>query len=216
MTVRFSPWKLAQAATSPIGELSCGLLFERSLADPIPPADNRLLASIRLADESDLDAVCALYAGDPWLWLGRNPQDRSARARYVDRLRRGELCYIATVEGRIAHVNWTCFSWGDALPEQPIMLQPGEIYTTDAFTPEPFRGKGLHALVLGTMLRDARERGLRHAYTLGQLDRPDALKGLNALGWRNCGRVIYFLPRGRAKALFLSRRGTTEPLFRPR
>lgn|SRR5690348_4395763 len=216
MTARLSLWRLAQVATSPFGELSCGLLFERSLANPIPSADNRLQASIKLADESDLDAVCDLYAGDPWLWLGSNPQDRSARARYVDRLRRGELCYIASVEGRIAHVNWTCFSWGDALPERPIMLRPGEIYTTDAFTPEPFRGKGLHALVLGTMLRDARERGFRHAYTLGQLDRPDALKGLNALGWENCGQVIYFLPRGRAKSLFLSRRGTTEPLFRPK
>src|SRR6266849_1412342 len=58
-------------------------------------------------------------------------------------------------------------------------------------------------------------RGDRHAYTLGRVDRTDAYKGLFQLGWKECGRVIYFLPRGRTKAWFLRRQGNLEPLFRP-
>ncbi|MFI5002557.1 MAG: GNAT family N-acetyltransferase, partial [Reyranellales bacterium] len=164
--------------------------------------------------EDDIDAICRLYAGDEWLWLGRSPDDRLARGLYIDRLRRGELCYIASVEGEIAHINWTCFSWGDALPGHPIRLRDGEVNTTDAFTPPPFRGKGLHAFVLGTMLNEARKRGANHAFTLGQIDRPAALKGLQALGWRECGRVVYFLPRGFDRAAFLVRSGRTDALFR--
>lgn len=209
-------WRWLRAATSPFGELSCPvILFERSLAEAVAGPPGAPAASIRLAREDDLDAVCKLYADDPWLWLGKDRHDRSARSHYADRLRRGEQCYLATVGGELAHVNWTCFDWGDALPGHPIRLHRGEIYTTDAFTPLPFRGKGLHALVLGTMLNDARQRGARHAFTVGTLDRPDALKGLHALGWRETGRLVYFQPRGRDDAIILSRRGKVEPLFRP-
>ncbi len=214
MISRTTAWKWSRKTASPFGELACALFFERSLVEPVPPAANRLGASIRLATEDDLDLICPLYAGDSWLWLGNGPSDQAARGLYLDRLRRGERCFLAFVDGALAHANWTCFSWGDALPGHPIRLQPGEIYTTDAFTPPAFRGKGVHALVLGTMLNQARAVGARHAYTLGQLDRPDAHKGLRALGWRECGRVVYFLPRGVARTPFFVRRGKTGPLFR--
>jgi len=214
MIVRSRLWNWLRAGASPFGELTCAIFFERSLAAPVTAEANRLDASIRLASEDDLDTICRLYAGDEWLWLGRSPDDRLARGLYLDRLRRGELCYIASVAGEIAHVNWTCFSWGDALPGHPVRLRAGEVYTTDAFTPLPFRGKGLHAFVLGTMLNEARKRGARHAFTLGQLDRPAALTGLHALGWQECGRVVYFLPRGASRTPLLVRRGRTDPLFR--
>ena len=68
--------------------------------------------------------------------------------------------------------------------------------------------------MLGTLLDQARRQGARHAYTLGQLDRPDAHKGLRALGWQECGRVYFFLPRGAVRTPFLLRRGMTQPLFR--
>lgn len=199
-------WRWARKAVEPFGDLCCALLFERSLVEPPPSVGNPLGASIRLATKDDLDMLCGIYAADAWLWLG-------SRELYRDRLQRGERCYLAFVGGALAHVNWTCFHWGDALPGRPVSLLPGEIYTTDAFTPPAFRGKGLHALVLGRMLADARSGGARHAYTLGQLDRPDAHKGLLALGWREIGQVVYFQRRGRPDAVFLCRRGNTAPLF---
>jgi len=60
-----------------------------------------------------------------------------------------------------------------------------------------------------------RARGDRHAYTLARVDRIDVYAGLHQLGWRECGRVIYYLPRGHTKAWFLWRQGKLEPLFRP-
>jgi GNAT superfamily N-acetyltransferase len=208
MTVRGRLWQCARKCAAPIGDLCCVLLFERSLADPPPSVPNTLDASIRLATEDDVDTICELYAGDTWLWLG-------SRDLYRDRLRRGEKCFLAFVDGVLAHVNWTCFQWGDALPGLPLLLRPGEVYTTDAFTPPRFRGKGVHALVLGRMLNDARAAGARHAYTVGQLDRPDAHKGLLALGWREIGRVVYFQRTAGSSAIFLWRRGDVSPLFEP-
>jgi GNAT superfamily N-acetyltransferase len=182
------------------------LLFERSLLEAMPSMPNNLDLSIRLATEDDLSEICRLYAADDWLWLG-------SLDPYRDRLRRGERCYLAFAGGELAHVNWTCFQWGDALPGRPLVLRQGEVYTTDAFTPPAFRGKGVHALVLGRMLSDARSGGARQAYTLGQLDRPDAHKGLLALGWHEIGRVAYFQRRSRPGALFLWSTGATAPLF---
>jgi hypothetical protein len=205
--LRNALWQGARLLTRPFGDLCCALLFELSLAEPVPAVPDRLGVSFRLATEADLPTICQLYKDDPWLWLG-SPQP------YRDRLSRGERCYLATVNGEIAHINWTCFHWGDAVPGRPLRLRPGEVYTTDACTPHAFRGKGIHALVLGRMLNDARAEGARYAYTLGQLDRPAAHGGLLALGWRECGRVIYFERRGRPNAILLWLSGRTSALFR--
>lgn len=207
-------WQIARKGTAPLGDLCCALLLERSLIDPVTVRERGDVA-LRLATVDDIDMICRLYRDDPWLWLGSEAGSwESARGLYGARLARGERCYLAFVDGKLGHINWTCLHWGDALPGRPLWLRPGEVYTTDAFTPEPFRGRGLHAFVLGTMLNDARELGARHAYTLSQVDRPDALKGLHALGWQEIGRVVYFQPRGRDAAVCLSRRGITAPLFR--
>lgn len=213
--IRSQLWRLSRRAAAPFGDLCCSLLFERSLIEPVVAIPNRLKAQIRLAGEDDIETVCRLYATDPWLWLGRHPDDVSAIELYRDRLRRGERCYLAFVGDELAHVNWTCYRWGDALPGRPVRLERNEIYTTDALTPAAFRGRGIHAVVLGRMLADARDAGARHAYTLGQRDRPEAHKGLLALGWREIGRVVYLQLRGASGCLPFYRSGITAPLFRP-
>jgi len=200
------------------GELGCDDLLELSLDREVPRAEARTDVTLRCAAEADLDDIIRLYATDPCLYLGEPtapPADHDkVRAMYVDRLRRGERCYLAMSGDAIAHVNWICFSWGDALPEHPMRLEPGEVYTTDAITPPPFRGKGLHAFVLSEMLAYARTHGDRRAYTLARADRGEVYKGLFHVGYRKRGRVIYFLPRGRTRAWFLWRGGNVEPLFR--
>ena len=211
-------WRILKAATSPFGELCCDILFERSLLDPLPEAKTTLEAVLRKATPADVDEICRLYSGDPWLYLGdaglpAGADDR-ARERYLDRLERGELCFIASVAATTAHVNWVCLSWGDALPGHPIHLAPTEVFTTDGLTVDAFRSRGLHAYVLRAMLVHARSLGRTHAYTLGRIDRKGSYKGLFQLGWRECGRVVYLLPRRRSRAWFLIRRGKLEPLFR--
>ncbi|MDI1283042.1 MAG: hypothetical protein PSV46_01485 [Reyranella sp.] len=211
-------WYGLNRVISPFGDFCCGILFERSLLDPLPVAKTSVDVILRQATEADIGEICRLYSTDAWLYLGKASAkggvDTAARELYRDRLRRGELCFLAISDGEIAHVNWVCSTWGDALPGNPIRLKPGEIYTTDALTTDRFRGKGLHAVVLRAMLEHAQVRGDRHAYTLARLDRADSHKGLFQLGWRECGRAIYFLPRHSERPWFLGCKGKLEPLFR--
>jgi len=218
MNIASWPWQLARRALAPWGELCCDVLLERSLLDELPAMRPDADVTLRLALPVDLDEIVRLYSSDPWLYLGDAspaPEEHDhARELYLDRLRRGELCFLAMSGDRIAHVNWICFTWGDALPDHPIRLRTGEVYTTDALTPPAFRGKALHAFVLRAMLAHARERGERHAYTLSRIDRTDSHKGLYRLGWRECGRALYFLRRRKTAPRFLWRQGNLEPLFR--
>ena len=206
----------AGRALTPWGELGCEVLLERSLENDLPAVEPRIDVTLRLAHAADVDQISRLYAPDPWLYIADGPGDhRKACELYLDRLRRGELCFLAICGDAIAHVNWSCFTFAEALPEHPIRLRKGEVFTTDALTLPAFRGKGLHAFVLQAMLAHARARGVRHAYTLARIDRPDVFRGLVQVGYKECGRVIYFLPTGRAKARFLWRHGNLESLFRP-
>ena len=220
MTIVSWMWQQLARALAPWGELCWDVLLEHSLTEDLPPMHPELDVTLRQATVADLDEIVRLYSSDPFLYLGEDspaPEEkRKARELYLDRLRRGELCFLAMSGNQIAHVNWTCFTWGDALPGHPIRLRPDEVYTTDAITPERFRGKGLHTFVLRTMLAHARERGKRHAYTLSRIDRTDSQKGLHRLGWRECGHALYFVPhKGAYEARFLWRQGNLEPLFRP-
>jgi ribosomal protein S18 acetylase RimI-like enzyme len=200
------------------GELGCEDLLQMSLAAELPPARPVAGIELRLATEADLDAVIAMYAADPWLYLADlapDPDDPAqVRGLYLDRLRRGELCFLAMRGDQIAHINWSCYRWGDVLPDQPLRLRPGEVYTTDAITAPAFRGQGLHTLVLRAMLAHARDRGIRRALTLARADRDATFKALREVGYRKCGRLIYFLPKGKHRAWILSRQGDLEPLFR--
>lgn len=214
MNWRGQLWERLKRALTPGGELCCDILFERSLLAPLPQPKAQLDVTLLQATEFDLDAICRLYSSDSWLYLGETSTDPGARNLYLDRLRRGELCFMAFSGAEIAHVNWICRHWGDAIPGHPVRLLPGEVYTTDAFTLEPFRGLGLHALVLRAMLARAQACGAHHAFTLARSDRTNSHKGLLALGWKECGRIVYFLPRGGRAPWFLWRKGRLDPLFR--
>ncbi len=216
ITARLYP--LLARALAPWGELGCEDLLELSLQHELPAVPPIVGVVLRQAAPADIDDIIRLYATDPWLYLADlapTPGDPAqTRELYLDRLRRGELCLLATIGGVIAHVNWSCFSWGDVLPEQPLRLLPGEVYTTDAITAPEFRGRGLHALVLGAMLEHARQRGIRRALTLARVDRPATYKAVFEVGYQKCGRLIYFLPKGKSRARILARQGDLEPLFR--
>jgi GNAT superfamily N-acetyltransferase len=201
---------------APRAELCCDILYELSLANPLPDAPCALDVEIRLATAADLDLVLQAYAPDPFLFLGDLAADGSVPAEvrklYADRLDRGELCFIGSVGGEPAHLNWTCLTWGDAVPGRPIVLRGNEAYTTDGFTYPAFRGKNVHAHVLRAMLEYARGLGRTVAYTLAGGDRPEGQKGLHKLGWREIGRVHYLLHGNGYKAAILRRVGRLDPI----
>lgn len=141
--------------------------------------------------------------------------NRSTEIRILrDRLARGEKCFLAEVDGEIVHVNWSCFQWCEVVPGMPIVLEPGEVYTTDAFTVSRWRGKKIHEAVLNEMLRCAQRRACTRAYTVTYWDNKRPQRGLQRLGWKVSGKLIYILPRGLHKVIVVRISGDLEPLCR--
>jgi hypothetical protein len=138
----------------------------------------------------------------------------AAREQYRARMRRGEKCFLAFAGDEIAHVNWLCLSWAEAAPGHPIYLQAGEVYTTDAITPDKFRGKNIHALVLGEMLRHAQRLGRRRAYTMTRSSRRASFGGLRQLGWRTAGMALCLVASGTNKSRLFRIYGRIDPLLR--
>ena len=81
--------------------------------------------AIRMGTEADLDTIVDIYCEFPELYLadefpvrprhgGATAEWSEARARraYCNRFRRGEVCFIASSEGKLAHINWAPPSMG--------------------------------------------------------------------------------------------------------
>jgi hypothetical protein len=224
-------WKPLTNLVQPFGTLTVEVLLFRDLTQPLQPISSDFDVVIRLAAEADLTWVTQLYSGEPYLYLGHDQLrgragdhldgekpsgvDASALKAYRDRIRRGEKCFLAFVGAEIAHVNWLCFSWGEeAVPGHPIILRPGEAYTTDALTLEKFRGENIHAVVLREMLRTAQLAGCYRAFTVTQVERHRSFRALSQLGWQVHGRFLCFTARNSGKSRLIGLRGSIEPLLR--
>jgi hypothetical protein len=204
---------------APLGRLSGVILFEIDLSEPRPVVRARVPIVIRRASEADLENIAAFLwgpaeTGGDARWPGRTPEQADQLDGFADRLERGEACFIATVDSEIVHVNWTCFSWGEALPNLPIIPHRDEVYTTDGETGARWRGKRIHEEVLNEMLRYAQLAGRRRAYTLARLGHRRPRRGIERLGWRTRCTLVYFVPRKRRRLLMLRLGGDMEPLLR--
>jgi hypothetical protein len=213
-----------QILLAPLAKVTIEILLERDLSAEVESICARIPLTIREAEETDLDHITSLYSEDPYLYLGHLPVtsrgtsartiEPAAREQYRNRLMRGEKCFLALVGSEIAHINWVCFSWGEAMPGHPIFLQADEVYTTDAFTPPTFRGQNIHAMVLSYMLRHAQHQRRRRAYTVTRLDRRASFGALRQLRWRVAGQVLCIIPRGTDRSWLLKLSGRIDPLLR--
>jgi GNAT superfamily N-acetyltransferase len=213
-----------QALFAPVGKISIDLLLKRDLSKPVDVVSPQIPVTIRQATEADLDQITLLYATDSYLYLGDEPAGPSvdgrpwvepaARDQYGARMQRGEKCFLAVVGDEIAHTNWLCFTWAEAVTGHPLYLRAGEIYTTDAITVEKFRGQNIHALVLGEMLRYARGRGYMLAYTVTRIEYRGSFKAFRLLGWQVLGCLICLTSRRSGRSRLLKLWGRIDPVLR--
>jgi GNAT superfamily N-acetyltransferase len=136
--------------------------------------------------------------------------DPAFREKFLARLDDGMTCYVAKVDGRVVAYNWTRYRTGEDEGDV-IHLGPGEIYTTDAFTAEGFRGRKIHGATLAHMLRVARAEGYRNAYTMASVLKLGSRKAIPGVGWRVSGRVLRIRLRGERFAV-VRLTGSTRPL----
>lgn len=189
-------WRIIVKLVAPIGELGVHILYEQNLTSPIAPVEPRVAATIRLATETDVEALLRLQRYMP----GDDATDEQ-RGKYLERLRRGETCFLVYVRCDLAAFDWMCRQWGEAIPGFPIVLDPDEFYGAEAFTSPLWRGLDLHKFVNNYMLRFGQSAGCRRCLTIVDLVTWRSHRNLRRLGWRLLGVVLWFRPRWTAKVL---------------
>lgn len=220
-------WRAAVKLASPFAKLDLQILFDLDLTRPLEPRAARVECSIERASESDLDSMLdmqmrLLQEVDPAqlsdaeeLEYARYLRARAAgRESFARALRAGEICFVARIGGEIAHSNWIRFHDCAPVESRPVDLERGEVYTTDAFTADAWRGQGLHEAVLTHMLRYAQSRGCERAYTLTDFTKAGSRRGVRRVGWRRRGLILYVTPRALGRTWLLRLGGDLEPMFR--
>lgn len=220
-------WRIFVKLMSPVARMDLQILFEIDLSQPLQVRAARIPCRVERAGEDDIDAILDMqmrrFTPEEEAALSDAQQVQYARllrARanahrsYQRQLRAGEQCYVARVDdGRIGHSNWTRFHDNDFDASCPVTLKPGEIYTTDAFTADEFRGKGLHEAVLTTMLAAAQQRGAVRAFTITDITKAGSRRGVQRVGWRRRGSIMHLSLRGVKRRWLLRVAGDLEPIF---
>jgi hypothetical protein len=95
----------------------------------------------------------------------------------------GHHCFVAKSRGRVVAYNWIAFS---AVQEEEYHYEPRAEHAicVDAFTASEHRGKGLHYLLLLTMLHFAAISGKSMAYTGASLFNVVSWKTHLRIGWQ--------------------------------
>lgn len=187
-------WGLA-----PLGEAHVWLMFKRDLRQPLQPYQAKVPFEIELADKSQVHELAALYHAD-------DPRRVAAKAEiYRTRLGAGSLCFVARIEGKVVSFNWLRVRGATGAAKVPMALQDDEIYTTNAYTAEAWRGQGLHPALNYAMLKYAQDKGFRIAYTMARADNARSLVTMQRVGWVHSSALLCFEPaRGQRKLRWLA------------
>lgn len=219
-------WRCTVKLLSPLLELEGQILYDLDLKVPVKVLQAKLPCTIDLASEADIDGILAMQfttlTPAEQAALGDRDQLRYARLartrlalhqEYARRLRLGEQCFVARVDGAIAHSNWTR-PYGRGTEENcQVVLEPGQVYLTDGHTVDHLRGQGLHLAVHTQMLHAAQQAGCHLAYTITDMTKAVSRRALKRVGWRRRGAVIYLKPRGLGRRILLKLGREVGPMF---
>lgn len=157
--------------------------FQIDLRRPLVPWPQPSGVAIAEASAEQVGAV---------VQLRRRETGRDFGELYRERLRRGQKCFVATVEGEVVGCNWTCFG---TEPDGSLtyVLRPDEVLTTDAYTAMAQRGRSIHTALLHAMLAWAQRAGYRRAFTYLTFGNANPGKGLRQLNWQRSSRLRYIV-----------------------
>lgn len=223
-------WRVIVKALAPVVTLDHQILFEIDLTRPIEPRQARVACRIDAATEADLESIADVpYPPVPAIdWAVLSDREEYEHLRYQRQrafyretflanarrwLRSGEMCFVARIDDEIAHSNWIRFDWCTPI-KRPIHLLPGEVYTTEAYTAEAWRGRALHEAVLSHMLRYAQSRGCTRAYTITDFTKAGSRRGVLRVGWTIRGYHLYVTPKWFDRMFIVQLGGNVEPILR--
>jgi hypothetical protein len=219
-------WRILAKLLSPVASVYTQMLFEFDLTQSIEPRAARIKCTVGLATEAELEALVDQQLDRPMpddaelsdedeyhrAWL----QHERARMRneYREWFRAGELCFVARVGDEIAHNNWLHVYGCAHLSSRPIDIGPGEVYAAEGYTSVRWRGQRLHEEVNAYMLRYAKDRGYRLAYTITDIIKAGARRGILRVGWRKRGQHVTITPRRLGRTWLVRISGDVAPIAR--
>jgi hypothetical protein len=173
-------WRLVMLAAAPFGTATLYVMYRKDLTRPITPYRARVPVEVTRAAPDEIEAVARIESADEaFVRMFRN------------RARRGQMCFVARVNGEVVACDWVC-PRPEAVPGGVAALRPGEVYCTDAYTVPAWRGRNIHPELNSRMLIAAQEAGYRIAYTLTNVVNPRSWKVAFRAGWEFSGTYIYF------------------------
>jgi GNAT superfamily N-acetyltransferase len=219
-------WRIAVKLSSPLVRLDLQILFDFDLTQALEARPAKIDCQVEPAGEADIDSILdmqmrrltpeevALLSGEDEIRYAVMLRARAnARDTYRRSMAAGERCYVARHQGLVVHSNWIRFADCGPMEGRPVFLRAGEVYTTDAFTMDDFRGQGVHEVVLVHMLQVARQRGCHLAYTITDFTKAGSRRGVKRVGWRRRGLIMYVTPRGFGRTFLVKLGGDLTPMF---
>jgi GNAT superfamily N-acetyltransferase len=127
------------------------LLVERPLDQPIADYTPRLPVNVAMLAQSEVDDYLVF-------------RPRNTRREIAERLRSGQLCFVARHEGRIVGASWACFqpAWIPFLGCS-IDVTSDEAHIYDKFMLPTYRGYGIANAVRTHQLKHLQRAGYRRA-----------------------------------------------------
>ena len=179
------------------------MIYRKNLEDPLPRLRARAPIRVTQATLDEIDAIAAINPG---------PEDLSSL--YRRRLSGGYRCFVARIEGEPVAYNWLLATRGTMIDYdgQVIRIGEGEVFCTDAFTAEAWRGRAIHTELLLRMLEWAREEGFRTAWTKVDATLRRSWKTHERLKWSRTGRFLHVRRFLGIRAWMLRLSGSTHPV----
>jgi L-amino acid N-acyltransferase YncA len=180
-TVPYHFWSFVMILASPFGETFLYVLYRKDLTKPLRPFKAKVPITVARAEPEEIDDVVRIESAD----------DEALFKQFRAWARRGHMCFVASVgEEKVAY-DWACVrpEW---VPGGMIAIKAGEVYCTDAYTAEHWRGHRIHSELNYWMLRGVQEAGYRTAYTIVNVVNPNSWKAMRRVGWEVAGTMLFF------------------------
>jgi GNAT superfamily N-acetyltransferase len=168
-------------------------LFAFSLGDPFPVISSPLQLDLGLLGPHDAEAHAALV-GD------------ASPEQVRGRLRRGELCFTAHLNGELIAVSWT--QTGTVpIPylRGTLELADGDTVNASSWVAPPLRGKNVHPVLSVHRLGYLRDAGYKRVIAAVLPENAPALRLCDKLGYEKIG-VAYGVGLGSRRRVIVARR----------
>lgn len=165
----------------PLGYLEITDVYTFELTRPFAPVNARPDYPISQAADAEIEEIVAKLTRDEPAGVIRSLWEQ------------GHHCFVAKFGGRVVAYNWIAFS---TVQEEEYRCTPGarDAICLNAYTAPEHRGKGLHYMLLLSMLHFAARENRKTAYTAVSLLNEASWKSHVRMGWQHTFTICYFRP----------------------